>query len=133
MTKPLTTDGLRRLFNVRVAMRDGIQISVDITFPSELPAPAVVVLTRYGKSSERAANVAAAYAQGGYVVVAADVRGRGDSDCGPFVPYRHDGEDGADLIGWIAAQDWCTGDVATWGGSYAGRVQWLIALEQPPA
>ena len=133
MSDVLTTDGLRRLFNVRVRMRDGVELSVDITFPETLPAPGVLVLTPYGKSSERAANVAATYAAGGYVFVAADVRGRGDSDGGPFVPYRHDGADGADLIAWMAAQDWCSGDVATWGGSYSGRVQWLIALEQPPA
>lgn len=133
MPAALTTDGLRRSFNMRVPMRDGVELSVDITFPETLPAPGVLVLTPYGKSSERAANVAAAYATGGYVFVAADVRGRGDSDGGPFVPYRHDGEDGAALIAWMAAQDWCSGEVATWGGSYAGRVQWLIALERPPA
>ena len=73
------------------------------------------------------------YANAGYVLVITDVRGRGDSGGGPFVPYRYDGPDGADIIGWIADQDWCTGDVATWGGSYAGRAQWLIALERPPA
>ena len=133
MATPMTTDGLRRLFNVRVSMRDAVELSVDVTFPTTTPAPAVVVVTPYGKSSQRAADVAAAYAHGGYVFVAADVRGRGDSDGGPFVPYRRDGRDGADLVAWIAAQEWCTGEVATWGGSYAGRVQWLIALEQPPA
>ena len=96
MSASLTTDGLRRIFNVRVPMRDGIELSADVTLPAELPAPAVMVLTPYGKSSERAADIATAYANGGYVFVAADVRGRGDSDGGPFVPYRHDGKDGAD-------------------------------------
>ena len=48
-------------------------------------------------------------------------------------PYRHDGPDGAEVIAWTAAQDWCSGDVATYGASYGGRIQWLTALEQPPA
>ena len=60
------------------------------------------------------------------------MRGRGDSE-GVFQPYRNDGPDGAEVIAWAAAQDWCTGDVATLGGSYGGRIQWLTALERPPA
>jgi hypothetical protein len=37
------------------------------------------------------------------------------------------------VIAWAAAQGWCDGAVATYGGSYAGRIQWLTALRQPPA
>ncbi len=37
------------------------------------------------------------------------------------------------MIGWVAAQEWCDGAVCTFGGSYPGRIQWLTALEQPPA
>ena len=48
-------------------------------------------------------------------------------------PYRNDGPDGAEVIAWAAAQQWCTGDVATWGASYGGRIQWLTALQRPPA
>ena len=45
----------------------------------------------------------------------------------------HDAEDGVDAIAWLAAQDWCSGKVATFGGSYGGLVQWLTALHRPPA
>jgi putative CocE/NonD family hydrolase len=133
MTEVYTTDGLRRRFNVRMPVRDGVEISADITFPAKLPAPAVFALTPYGKNTPNAAAITAAYAQAGYVFALADVRGRGDSGGDSFVPYRHDGEDGADAIGWLAAQEWCTGDVVTWGGSYLGRNQWLMALQKPPA
>ena len=37
------------------------------------------------------------------------------------------------MIAWAAAQDWCDGSVATFGGSYPGRIQWLTALHRPPA
>jgi putative CocE/NonD family hydrolase len=67
----------------------------------------------------------------GYVVVVADVRGRGDSG-GAFVAYRDEGRDGYDAIEWCAAQPWSSGKVGTVGGSYTGKNQWLAALEQPP-
>ena len=121
-----------RRFNVRIPLREGITLSADLTLPATLPVPAVVVRTPYGKTGEPQSQRAVTFAKAGYGVVSADVRGRGDSD-GVFQPYRHDGPDGAEVIAWAAAQDWCTGDVATWGASYGGRIQWLTALEQPPA
>ena len=113
-------------------MRDGITLSADLALPGTRPAPAVVIRTPYGKTGERQSRRSTVFAKAGYVSVQVDVRGRGDSD-GTFQPYRNDGPDGADVIAWAAAQDWCTGDVATYGGSYGARIQWLTALEQPPA
>ncbi len=124
--------GVVRRFNVRIPLRDGITLSADLALPRDLPAPAVVVRTPYGKTGERQAQRAAGFARAGYALAWVDVRGRGDSD-GVFQPYRNDGPDGAEVIAWAAAQDWCSGDVATWGASYGGRIQWLTALEQPPA
>jgi uncharacterized protein len=124
--------GVTRRFNVRIPLRDGITLSADLTLPESLPAPAVVLRTPYGKTSERQSQRGAVFAKAGYVLVLADVRGRGDSD-GVFQPNRNDGPDGAEVIAWVAAQEWCTGDVATYGASYSGRIQWLTALQQPPA
>lgn len=121
-----------RRFNVRVPLREGITLSADLVLPEKLPAPVVVVRTPYGKAGERQSQRGDVMAKGGYACMHVDVRGRGDSD-GSFQPYRNDGPDGAEVIAWAAAQDWCTGDVATLGGSYGGRIQWLTALEQPPA
>jgi len=126
----VTVPALR--FNIRVPLRDGVTLSADLTFPSELPAPAVVIRTPYGKSGEMQSKRAAAFAKAGFVAVLVDVRGRGDSD-GEWSPYRNDGVDGYDVIEWAAAQDWCTGAVATHGASYGGRIQWLTALEKPPS
>ena len=123
---------MNRRFNVRIPLREGLTLSADLALPGSLPAPAVVVRTPYGKSGERQSKRLEIFADGGYAAVMVDVRGRGDSD-GIFEPYRNDGRDGAEVIAWAAAQEWCTGDVATYGGSYGGRVQWLAALEHPPA
>ena len=124
--------GVVRRFNVPIPLRAGLTLSADLALPKVLPAPAVVTRTPYGKTGERQSKRAAVFASAGYASVFADVRGRGDSD-GTFQPYRNDGPDGAEVIAWVAAQDWCTGDVATYGASYGGRIQWLTALEHPPA
>jgi uncharacterized protein len=107
-------------------------LSADLTLPESLPAPAVVVRTPYGKTGELQSKRGATFAAAGYALVTVDVRGRGDSD-GQFEPYRNDGRDGAEVIAWAADQDWCDGRIATYGGSYGGRIQWLTALERPPA
>ena len=48
------------------------------------------------------------------------------------MPYRDEGRDGFDAIEWCSAQPWSTGKVATLGGSYTAKNQWLAAVEQPP-
>jgi putative CocE/NonD family hydrolase len=113
-------------------MRDGITLAADLVLPNELPAPAVVMRTPYGRGGELPTNRAEAFAKAGYCACWVDVRGRGDSD-GRFDPHGNDGVDGVDVIAWAAAQEWCDGSVATYGGSYSGRIQWLTALHHPPA
>ena len=121
-----------RRFNVRIPMRDGATLAADLVLPDELPAPVVVMRTPYGRSGELQTIRADAFTKAGYCTCWVDVRGRGDSE-GAFDPYRNDGVDGVDVIAWAASQEWCDGSVATYGGSYSGRIQWLTALHQPPA
>ncbi|MCK9909697.1 CocE/NonD family hydrolase, partial [Microbacteriaceae bacterium K1510] len=117
---------------VRVPMRDGITLAVDIYRPkAEGRYPAIVIRTPYVKTTKAIFENGTYYAENGYAVVYMDVRGRGDSD-GEFVPYQNEAEDGYDSIEWVAAQPWCTGDVGTMGGSYLARDQWLAAVTQPP-
>ena len=123
---------LIRRFNVRIPMRDGVTLAADLVLPDEVPAPAVVMRTPYGRGGELPTKRADGFANAGYCACWVDVRGRGDSD-GVFDPYRNDGIDGVDVIAWVAAQDWCDGAVASYGGSYSGRIQWLTALHKPPA
>ena len=123
---------LDRRFNVRIPMRDGVTLAADLVRPAELPAPAVVARSPYGRGGEMPTRRADAFAKAGYCACWVDVRGRGDSE-GTFEPYRNEGLDGFDVIAWAAAQDWCDGSVATFGASYPGRIQWLTALHRPPA
>ena len=122
----------RRLFNVLVPARDGTALATDVFLPEgDGPFPVILSRTPYNKNNPGSSRVIAARNARGYAVAIQDCRGRGDSD-GVFVPYRADGEDGYDMIEWIAGQAWCDGNVATQGASYGGRISWLTALLQPP-
>ena len=121
-------------FSTRVKMRDGVELSVDIYRPdSDGRFPVILSRTPYNKSTPRGGTLELGryFAARGYVYVAMDVRGRGDSD-GKFTPYRNEGPDGYDSIEWCAQQPWSTGKVGTIGASYLGYDQWIAALLQPP-
>lgn len=124
--------GIRIDFGVRIPMRDGVTLAADVYRPAG-PGPHPVILTRtpYSRTGESLARAGRAFAERGFVYVAQDVRGRGDSD-GEWIPYRNEGRDGYDTIEWCAAQPWSTGRVGTIGSSYTGYNQWLAAVEQPP-
>ena len=79
-------------------MRDGITLSADIYHPvastgTVQKLPVILERTPYIKASERMLERATFLAERGYVFVAMDVRGRGDSD-GEFEPYLNEGRDG---------------------------------------
>lgn len=130
-----TTGEQRILFDQRVPMRDGVTLSADVYLPAarenEDRWPVVLTRTPYVKANERTTETGKSFAGQGYVFVAMDVRGRGDSD-GEFTPYVNDGQDGYDAIEWCAAQPWSDGNVGTLGASYNGCIQWLTAVLQPP-
>jgi hypothetical protein len=120
--------------DVAVPMRDGVVLRADVWRPEgDGRFPTLVYRTPYGKhrapGGDRTLGEAVAR---GYAVVVQDVRGRYASD-GDFEPYRHEGRDGFDTIAWAAAQPWSNGEIGSFGLSYPGAVQWLAALESPPA
>lgn len=119
-------------YDVKVPMRDGVRLSVDVYRPADGGRhPTVFSLTPYNNIDDNSMSAAWRYVERGYAYVTADARGRFDSE-GDFVPYRHDGKDGSDIIDWIARQPWSDAKVATTGGSYGGKNQWMIAKENNP-
>ena len=112
------------LFNQRVPMRDGVELSADVYFPEgDPPYDVILMRTPYDNS-----NPAPPFWLGkGYAIVKQDVRGRGDSD-GVFMPFAQEKDDGHDTVKWVARQPWCKGQSAGMaGGSYGGYVQWHAA------
>ena len=116
--------------DVRVPMRDGVQLATDIYRPAgEGKFPIVLIRTPYKK--EMVELKARYFARRGYVAAVQDCRGRFGSP-GTWAPFMHEGDDGYDTIEWLAVQPWSTGKVGMIGGSYLGWVQWWAASRNPP-
>jgi uncharacterized protein len=130
---PTLTSRTRLLHGLRIPMRDGVELALDVLRP-DLPGPQPVVLLRtpYEKVSHRRLGLYERLARRGYIVAFNDCRGRFNSD-GVFRPYFDEADDGFDTVEWIAAQEWCDGNVGMSGVSYVGQTQWLAASRRPPA
>ena len=131
---PSAADTMSVEYDVAIPMRDGVVLRADVYRPAgDGPFPVLVYRTPYGKhEAVESYQTHASAVERGYAVVLQDVRGRYASD-GIFEPYHNEGRDGFDTIEWAAAQAWSNGRVGTFGLSYPGAVQWLAALEKPPA
>jgi len=126
---PLIEPG-RLMLNIPVPMRDGINLSADIWLPPSTqgtgPWPALLLRTIYDNQEARYIGWAREFTNRGYAVIMQDCRGRGDSD-GEWIPYVCELYDGYDTHQWIGKQDWCDGNLGTFGLSYPGFTQTLPA------
>ena len=122
--------------NVRVRMRDGIELVTDIYLPAkdlgkvEDKMPALLRRTPYNKGPANNEE-AMRFARHGYLVAVQDVRGRYASD-GVFDAFAQEAEDGYDAIEWLATHPQCDGRVGTYGGSYEGFAQAAAETQAPP-
>ena len=126
---------------VRIRMHDGVGLYTILFFPNDTsysPFPALLIRTPYNAES-RASRVTAFIRRvtdvRHWVLAIQDLRGRYRSE-GYDSLFREDGwgalRDGYETIEWIAAQSWCNGRVAMYGGSAHGIVQYLAAGAKPP-
>ena len=105
--------------NVKVPMRDRINLSADLYLPrGNGKFPTVLMRTPYDNNSEGMIEKGRRLANQGYACVIQDCRGRWDSD-GDYYPFR-EGEDGYDTQEWIGRQEWSSGKIGMSGGSYVG-------------
>jgi len=118
-------------WGMRIPLRDGVELSATLYRPRDqaAPLPCVFTLTPYIAQSYHERGMY--FAANGYVFLAIDARGRGNSG-GEFTPLLQEAKDGHDVVEWLAAQPYCNGKVSMWGGSYAGYNQWATAKEFPP-
>lgn len=137
--------GMVRLADCRVAMRDGVHLSTDVYLPDAPIArlPVVIERTPYDKRGQSRSEVnrdgtqisreamALALVRRGYAVVFQDCRGRYGSE-GIFTKYTSEGPDGVDTLAWILQQSWCNGQIGSMGLSYAAHTQMAMACLNPP-
>ena len=115
--------------DVKVPMRDNINLSADIYLPRATgPCATILIRTPYSNNIDPVIQNARRLANNGYVCVVQDCRGRWDSD-GDFYPFR-EADDGYDTQQWIGQQDWSSGKIGMAGGSYLGSVQWASAPQR---
>ena len=121
--------------NVRVPMRDGVKLATDLYFPEGATGklPAILIRTAYNRknATKMGAPDLRMFAEHGYVVAVQDVRGKFDSE-GHFTYWAPEGNDGSDTLDWMAAQPWSTGKIGTYGCSYLGEDQILLAKLRNP-
>jgi putative CocE/NonD family hydrolase len=113
--------------DVKVTMRDGVNLSTNIFLPSkDARFPVLLLRTPYDKG-ESGRHGEYFFVKHGYAIVVQDCRGRYASQ-GKFDPFQHEANDGVDVRQWIGQQTWCNGNIITIGSSYEGVTQWLPAF-----
>ena len=139
-------------------MRDGVKLAIDYYRPTkegvteEKPLPVIWIYTPYdyrtviatGKSSdgslydpfaeEDTMGQAKLLSSHGYVFAVVEVRGTGAS-FGFRQSVNSDLEawDGYEVCEWLSQQDWCDGNLGTFGYSYYGATQMEMLRKNPPA
>lgn len=133
-----------------VPMRDGFQLTCDLHRPADAsgqPAagkfPSLLInFNSYGRTSTTSGNDLRSFSRKGYAVLWCNTRGSqgigGASPSRPesvtqVVPFSpQEGQDNYDVIEWIAAQPWSTGNVGQIGTSYGGIMSLRAAGLAPP-
>ena len=121
-----------------VSLSDGTRLAVTLYLPVPgEPAPCLLEALPYRKD-DLTATYRPEYLrlrdEHGYAVCRVDVRGTGSSGglaTDEYPPQEQ--RDLAELIGWLADQDWCSGSVGMFGTSYSGFNALHLAAERPPA
>jgi predicted acyl esterase len=147
--RPPDYAGMIAMRDVRVPMRDGVELCIDI-FRPDAPEkfPALLAFAIYNKDLQSPEQTQALPPQPawsslwtgvmeagdtrflvsrGYVHIIGSPRGVGKNGSGGSREW-----DAYDLIEWIAAQDWCDGHVGMVGISGFGAEQLAVAKQKPP-
>jgi putative CocE/NonD family hydrolase len=131
--------------NVAVPMSDGVQLRVDVHYPTDrdtgLPAagpfPVLMSMTPYGKKAPPpAAQIGGGptpfLVKRGYIEVMVDVRGCGVSD-GSFQMFgERQAQDGVELVDWASKLPNANGRVGMFGVSYLAINQLFTAAAVGP-
>ncbi|MEY2926962.1 MAG: hypothetical protein RL367_1439, partial [Pseudomonadota bacterium] len=143
-------DGVARQ-SLYVPVRDGTRLAVNIYRPAvagkpvSAKLPVIFAFTPYRARLRGADGTITEVGLGerlglkgltdhGYVVVVADIRGKGASfGARRGFQDRTEARDGYDLIEWLADQPWSNGKVGMIGCSYLGGTTFQTATTTPPA
>jgi putative CocE/NonD family hydrolase len=118
---------------------DGIRLAARVWLPEDAvkrPVSAILDSVPYRRSDGTAIGDAAwgtYFTAAGHAFVRVDLRGSGDSGGLMVDEYtEQEQRDCEEVIGWIAAQPWCTGAVGMIGVSWGGFAALQMAARHPP-
>ncbi|SDW77615.1 hypothetical protein SAMN05444358_1011727 [Ruegeria halocynthiae] len=123
--------------NTWITLADGRRLAARLWLPDTSPAPAILEYLPYRKrdgTASRDETTHTVFAAAGYACIRVDIAGTGDSE-GQFDDEYSEQElrDGEEVLAWIAAQDWCDGNVGMIGISWGGFNGLQLSFRQPPA
>ncbi|TDL81270.1 CocE/NonD family hydrolase [Palleronia sediminis] len=131
--------GIEVLEHVWITLSDGCRLGARIWLPEgarDAPVPAVLEYIPYRKRDGTRARdepIHGYFAQAGYASVRVDMRGSGESDGHMADEYLEQEQDDAlEVLAWIAAQDWCSGNIGMMGKSWGGFNCLQVAARRPP-
>jgi putative CocE/NonD family hydrolase len=126
--------------NFFITLADGTQLAARMWMPTDAhkkPVPAILEYLPYRKRDGTIVRDALTHpylAGHGYACLRVDMRGNGDSDGVMLDEYvEQELADCEEVIAWIAAQPWCTGNVGMMGISWGGFNGLQVAARQPKA
>ena len=138
ITKERFPKQVREIEHITIPLSDGTRLAARIWLPEDAevnPVPAVLEYIPYRKrdnTAERDVRHHPYIAGHGYACCRVDLRGSGESEGvlrDEYLPKELD--DGVEVIKWIAAQKWCSGQVGMIGISWGGFNGLQIAAMQP--
>jgi putative CocE/NonD family hydrolase len=130
---------VKEIENTWIPLSDGIRLGARIWLPEDAeqkPVPGILEYIPYRKddgTAERDALMQPYIAGHGYAVVRVDMRGSGDSGGilhDEYLPQEQ--KDALEILAWIAAQTWCTGNLGMIGISWGGFNSLQVAACRPP-
>ena len=129
---------VREIENTFIPLAEGIRLAARIWLPEDAdedPVPAILEFLPYRKldgTSDRDALTHPYYAGHGYACVRVDMRGAGDSEGILDDEYLKTEQDNAlEVLEWIVAQPWCSGQTGMIGISWGGFNGLQIAAHRP--
>ena len=120
-----------------VSLRDGTRLAADLyRMAGAGPGPVLVSYYPYRKDDIIGSlfeRTRIRLCERGYASVFVDMAGTGASEgeYGESFDLAREGRDGAEIIEWVAGQDWCDGNVGAWGVSYGGMNALATAAHRP--
>ncbi len=121
-----------------IPLPDGRRLAARLWLPQvDGPVPAILEYLPYRRrdgTAPRDETTHTVFASEGYACIRVDIAGSGDSE-GRFDDEYSEQElsDGEAILAWIAAQDWCDGNIGMIGISWGGFNGLQLAYRRPEA